>query len=162
MKRLIGLKQLLTHKLTMDNAAVFEQLAALEAQLFIHDAWAAATIHYWLKSEGNDGLLLVDEANTIVAYCLYNQLFEQAEIIRIGVHPNAQKQGLASRLLDSLVAHLVPMVESLLLEVRIDNTPAIQLYQKLGFTVIHTRKAYYRNQDGSRTDALIMQKLLAN
>lgn len=162
MKRLIGLKQLLTHKLTMDNAAVFEQLAALEAQLFIHDAWAAATIHYWLKSEGNDGLLLVDEANTIVAYCLYNQLFEQAEIIRIGVHPNAQKQGLASRLLDSLVAHLTPTADTLLLEVRTDNSPAIQLYQKLGFTVIHTRKAYYRNQDGSRTDALIMQKLLAN
>ena len=162
MKRLIGLKQLLTHKLTMDNAAVFEQLAALEAQLFIHDAWAAATIHYWLKSEGNDGLLLVDEANTIVAYCLYNQLFEQAEIIRIGVHPNAQKQGLASRLLDSLVAHLTPTADTLLLEVRTDNSPAIQLYQKLGFTVIHTRKAYYRNQDGSSTDALIMQKLLAN
>jgi ribosomal-protein-alanine N-acetyltransferase len=160
MEQLIGLKQLLAHELTMDNAAIFEQLAALEAQLFIHDAWAAATIHYWLKSEGNDGLLLVDEANTIVAYCLYNQLFEQAEIIRIGVHPNAQKQGLASRLLDSLVAHLTPTADTLLLEVRTDNSPAIQLYQKLGFTVIHTRKAYYRNQDGSSTDALIMQKPL--
>ncbi len=160
MEQLIGLKQLLAHELTMDNAAIFEQLAALEAQLFIHDAWAAATIHYWLKAEGNDGLLLVDEANTIVAYCLYNQLFEQAEIIRIGVHPNAQKQGLASRLLDSLVAHLTPTADTLLLEVRTDNSPAIQLYQKLGFTVIHTRKAYYRNQDGSSTDALIMQKPL--
>lgn len=139
---------------------LFETLANIEAQLFIHDAWAASTIHYWLNLHGNQGLVLLDEQNQVVAYCLYSALFEQAEIIRIGVRPQAHRQGLASQLLGEVYRHLGAAVERLLLEVRVDNPAAIALYQKQGFHSIHTRKGYYRNQDGTLTDALMMQKIL--
>ena len=44
---------------------------------------------------------------------------------------------------------------SLMLEVRTSNTPAISVYEKLGFIEVGRRKNYYRNP---KEDAIIMRK----
>ena len=49
-------------------------------------------------------------------------------------------------------------VESLLLEVRADNAPALALYERQGFVVIHKRKSYYQLPHRPAIDALIMQR----
>lgn len=98
--------------------------------------------------------------NKVVGYCLYQVVFEQAEILRIGTHPNYQRQGIASQLFDKLNRELMQrQVENLLLEVRADNIPAIALYEQQQFVVIHRRKGYYQLKDKAAIDALIMQRV---
>ena len=46
-------------------------------------------------------------------------------------------------------------IHALLLEVRVSNTPAITLYEKLGFSQVGRRKNYYHNP---KEDALILRK----
>ncbi|MBP8032561.1 MAG: ribosomal protein S18-alanine N-acetyltransferase, partial [Psychrobacter sp.] len=96
----------------------------------------------------------------IVGYCLYQVVFEQAEILRIGTHPDYQRQSIASQLFATLNNELINnKVESLLLEVRADNAPALALYEQQAFAVIHTRKNYYQLPHQPSVDALILQRV---
>ena len=97
--------------------------------------------------------------NKVIGYCLYQVIFEQAEILRIGTDPDYQRQGIASQLFATLNNELINnKVESLLLEVRADNASAIALYEQQAFAVIHTRKNYYQLPHKPAIDALIMQR----
>ena len=72
--------------------------------------------------------------------------------LRVGVDPEARRQGLARALLTEGLERLRRLdVQVCFLEVRVDNKPAIDLYESLGFSCTGHRKGYYR--DG--TDALI-------
>ncbi|MGM8900755.1 ribosomal protein S18-alanine N-acetyltransferase, partial [Psychrobacter sp. 1Y4] len=96
--------------------------------------------------------------SNVIGYCLYQMVFEQAEILRIGTHTDYQRQGIASQTIDKLHKVLQSnQVENLLLEVRADNHAAIALYEKQVFTIIHRRKGYYQSPNQSAVDALIMQ-----
>ena len=44
-----------------------------------------------------------------------------------------------------------------LLEVAVDNDVAINLYEKFGFKIIHTRKKYY-----GKKDAYVMERVIEN
>ena len=151
------------------NTAELEQavqaVADIEAIVQPQDAWSYQTLVELLKQESMDMLIVYDhekneqtEDSSIVGYCLYQVMFEQAEILRIGTHPDYQRQGIASQIIDNLHKVLQSnQVENLLLEVRADNHAAIALYEKQAFAVIHRRKGYYQSPNQSAVDALIMQ-----
>lgn len=144
-------KALLT---TKDN--VIKEVAAIEAQVQPLDAWDEQAITELLSQDINK-LLIATKEEKVVGYCLYQQLFEQGEIFRIATHPDYQRQGIAAQLLEELFAALTAQGgESLLLEVRADNVPAIALYERYGFAVIHRRKGYYQSVNQPPMDALIM------
>ncbi|WP_333954518.1 ribosomal protein S18-alanine N-acetyltransferase [Psychrobacter sp. S4(2024)] len=138
-----------------------EAVAAVEAMVQLQDPWTSQTIADLLEQDSISLMVVTDNsANELVGYCLYQLLFEQAEILRIGTHPDYQRQGIASRVFIRLDEALkANQVESLLLEVRADNTAAIALYEQQGFTVIHTRKSYYQAAHQPAVDALIMQRI---
>lgn len=79
----------------------------------------------------------------------------EAEILTLAVHPKARRQGLARRLISRAIDHLA--VEKMFLEVAEDNHAAVALYQACGFAESGRRVNYYKNADGSRSDALLMQ-----
>lgn len=148
--------------------AIYQQIADIETQVQPIDGWSVASIEQTLQTPSNH-VLVIMYGTQVACYCLYSQIFETAEILRIGTSPSWQRQGLASQLIDVLKKQLsTAKVEQLLLEVREDNTKAIKLYQKNGFNVIHRRKGYYKNDtqiknpqtDKSAVDALIMQCML--
>jgi [ribosomal protein S18]-alanine N-acetyltransferase len=81
----------------------------------------------------------------------------EAELLRIAVSTEAQRQGLARKLLEKSETFLRGEgIDTLHLEVRSSNQPARALYEAMGWTFQRTRKAYYR--DGE--DALIFRKQL--
>ena len=81
---------------------------------------------------------------------------EESDMMNIAVHPDHRRQGIAEGLVDRLIEKLKARgSQSLTLEVRASNTPAITLYEKLGFSRVGLRKNYYRNP---REDALILKK----
>ncbi len=81
----------------------------------------------------------------------------EAELLRVAVHPEARRQGLARQLMEASDAFLREAgIADLYLEVRTSNVPARTLYEALGWQMQRVRKAYYR--DGE--DAAIYWKRL--
>ncbi|MGM8885147.1 ribosomal protein S18-alanine N-acetyltransferase [Psychrobacter sp. 1U2] len=136
---------------------IIRAVADIEAIIQQQDAWSYQTVIELLAQDSID-LLVVYQSDKAVGYCLYQALFEQAEILRIGTHPDYQRQGIASKLISKLNQQLKELnAESLILEVRADNAPAIALYEQQGFETIHQRKGYYKIAHQPAIDALIMQ-----
>lgn len=154
---MLVIKILSTH--SADVEQMLQTVANIETMVQPQDAWSCQTIVELLTQDSID-LLVVHQSEKIIGYCLYQHLFEQAEILRIGTHPDYQRQGIASKLFAKLnIELMINKVENLLLEVRADNTPAIALYEQQGFAVIHQRKGYYQAAQQPTVDALIMQRV---
>ena len=144
---------------------IIQAVANIELLVQLHDAWTEQTLVEMLVQDSMHMLIVYkqeDKAdnNKVIGYCLYQVVFEQAEILRIGTHPDYQRQGIASQIFAQLNEELISnQVESLLLEVRADNARAIALYEQQAFAVIHKRKDYYQVPHQPAIDALIMQKI---
>ena len=150
---------------TLELEQKIQAVANIELLVQLHDAWTEQTLVEMLVQDSMHMLIVYkqeDKAdnNKVIGYCLYQVVFEQAEILRIGTHPDYQRQGIASQLFATLNNELINnKVESLLLEVRADNAPALALYEQQAFAVIHTRKNYYQLPHQPSVDALIMQRV---
>ena len=83
----------------------------------------------------------------VVGFIKYDVIYEKVELIYIFVCKDCRNKGIASKLLKSLIDK-VSDKENITLEVRVDNTIAIKLYQSFNFEIIATRKNYYDNCDG--------------
>ena len=100
---------------------------------------------------------LVDDSAKVRGYVLATVVLDEANIDRVAVRKIYRGQGLATSLIKSLELELLDRgVKPVLLEVRRSNTPAINLYTRLGYTKIAERKNYYENNE----DALIFNKNL--
>lgn len=142
-----------------EREQTLQDVANIEAIIQPQDAWGYQTIIELLEQDGID-LLVVYQSDKVVGYCLYQVIFEQSEILRIGTHPDYQRQGIASQVFVKLNTELMNnKLESLLLEVRADNVAAIALYEQQGMAVIHRRKGYYQIPHRPAVDALIMQRV---
>lgn len=149
----------LLNKKSSNAQKTIQAVATIETIVQLQEPWIEQTLSDLLEQDSID-LMVVTSTDTgeVVGYCLYQTVFEQAEILRIGTHPKHQRQGIASHLFIELNKELQDnKVESLLLEVRADNAPAIALYECQGFSVIHRRSGYYSQPNQPAIDALIMQ-----
>ena len=156
------IKKLATN--TSERQQALQAVANIETLVQPHDAWTEQTLAEMLAQDSTHIMIVYKpegkaDNNKVIGYCLYQVIFEQAEILRIGTHPDYQRQGIASQLFATLNNELINnKVESLLLEVRADNAPALALYERQAFAVIHTRKNYYQLPHRPAIDALIMQR----
>jgi ribosomal-protein-alanine N-acetyltransferase len=81
-----------------------------------------------------------------------------AHLTTIGVAPEHRRRGLAQRLLTHLeTAASARGLGTMVLEVRVSNFKALQLYKKLGYAVVQRISGYYR--DGE--DCFLMMKPLS-
>ena len=71
-------------------------------------------------------------------------IVEEAHLTLLGIDPHYRRQGLGELLLCQLLEKAREWsLERATLEVRVSNTSAIALYEKLGFAVAGRRKDYY-------------------
>lgn len=146
-----------------DRITIIQAVADIEAIVQAQEPWTYQTVSDLLEQDSVKLLIVANAVGDIVGYCLYQVVFEQAEILRIGTNPQYQRQGIASQLFVALNKELRNhKAESLILEVRADNAPAIALYEQQGFTLIHRRKGYYQQPHQAAVDALIMQLIYIN
>src|SRR3954447_7116055 len=131
--------------------ADLDRIVQLEEMAF-HDPWPREMLAYELAHP--HALLLVASrtGGPPDAYAAFRHAVGEAELLRIGVNPEARRQGLARVLILEGLERLRRLdVQVCFLEVRVDNQSAIDLYERLGFSCTGHRKGYYR--DG--VDALI-------
>jgi ribosomal-protein-alanine N-acetyltransferase len=88
------------------------------------------------------------------AFALMALIPPEAELSKLAVHPDYQRRGLASTLLERVFRHAQARgCRHCYLEVRSRNSNAIAFYIKHGFSVCGVRKRYYRDP---ADDALLM------
>ena len=84
-------------------------------------------------------------------------LTRKGHVVSIAVLPEHRSKGIGTSLLiEAMNAMLEYGVKECFLEVRVSNTEAINLYNKLGFNIVKTMRGYYA--DGE--DAYVMAKKL--
>jgi len=128
-----------------------KHIVEIEAASF-KDPWPRIAFESELWNSDSMFLKAVIKDN-IIAYMILRKLVDEFHIMNIAVAPEHRKKGIAQKLLTYALENLKGG-KLLLLEVRNSNKAAIALYQKNGFTVLHTRKRYY--SDGE--DAIVMTK----
>lgn len=108
----------------------------------------------------NNIYLVAVQNESIVGYCGLWVSYEMADLCNMAVDPKERQKGIAEQLLrEGLQLCRERKVETVLLEVRESNTPAIGLYKKIGFQRIGLRKKYYKEP---MEDAILMQLILGN
>jgi len=139
--------------------ADLDTVAALEADNLGADAWSPG-----LVAEGITGGLptvryLVAERDGLVAgHAVASIVDDIAELQRIAVAAAYRRHGLATALLDAVVAAArTEGADRVLLEVREDNAGALAFYAARGFVEIDRRRRYYR--DGAT--AVVLCRTLA-
>ena len=151
------------------TAADVPRLVALERLLFGRSAWSELMVREELEAPGRwyvgvdgDDLVRGNAGLVPTSRCVgYAGLWfdgDVSQVMTIGVAPSAQRRGVGARLLTALLDRSRELgAQAVLLEVRVDNAPAIALYERSGFTVIARRKRYYQPED---VDAWSMRLLL--
>ncbi len=100
--------------------------------------------------------LLENEDQEVLGYYVAMTGVDEMHLLNITVAPAWQGQGLGRRLMADLQAQARALrVASLWLEVRASNQRAKALYERLGYTAVGLRKAYYPAV-GRREDAVVM------
>lgn len=130
-----------------------DRLVELERELFGASAWSTAMVREELSAPGRwyvgvDAAAPGVPAPRLVAYAGLWFDGDVAQVMTIGVARTAQRRGLGAALLSALVARSRELgAEAVLLEVRVDNHPAVTLYERFGFEVLTRRKRYYQPED---------------
>lgn len=138
-------------KMTSAHVAAIAELE----KLCFSDPWSENSISSELTSRLSYWLVAL-EGEQVVGYIGSQSVLGQSDMMNVAVHPEHRRKGIAEALILALSQALqTGGNQSLTLEVRASNAPAIALYEKLGFASVGRRPGYYRHP---KEDALIMRK----
>lgn len=99
--------------------------------------------------------IIAKEKNEVVGFAGISVIFDEATLNNIVVKKSYRGRGIGGELLETLIELCSDLnLKSFTLEVNVENTPALKLYEKFGFENLGIRKKYYNNS----TDAYIMTK----
>lgn len=138
-------------RMTMEDSAA---VAEMEHQLFA-DAWSEKSVIGTLE-QPDSICLLAEKAGRAVGYLLSYKVADEAEVARIAVVKELQRQGVARALLTELDAVCREGgIRRILLDVRCGNDAARALYESAGFREDGIRQHFYSDPD---EDAILMSR----
>jgi [ribosomal protein S18]-alanine N-acetyltransferase len=134
-------------------------LVSMERVLFADSPWTTGQFKEEFKGVPNSRYFIVatNEQDQIVGYAAVLVVAPgvEADVLTVAVLPEYARQGIATHFMAELEKWSQSKEASaMMLEVGVENTGAIALYEKLGYQSISTRKNYY----GHGLDALVMRK----
>ena len=133
-----------------------------EGEGFVGAPWSARSLAEVLALPGAFGLL-ASEGDQPVGFLLGQSLFEEAEVLSLGVLAGRRRAGHGRRLLTAATAEAARRgARRLQLEVAEDNRIARTFYEALGFVLAGRRRNYYLTPDGRTLDALLFARPLAS
>ncbi|HCN57905.1 MAG TPA: ribosomal-protein-alanine N-acetyltransferase [Exiguobacterium sp.] len=91
---------------------------------------------------------LVAETEEIIGFAGLWHIADEGHITNVAVKQKARGMGIGEALLVALIEQARQLgLRAMTLEVRVSNTPARTLYEKLGFLYAGTRKRYYQDNN---------------
>ena len=123
-------------------------LDVLERTLFGAAAWSPASLADEVVGPGRWYVGAQYGNGPLVGYAgLWFDGYD-AQVMTIGTAVGHQGRGIGRVLLDALVARAREVgAPSVFLEVRVDNEPALRLYQRAGFEKLGLRRGYYQPEN---------------
>lgn len=126
----------------------------IETLVYSHP-WSLKNFEDCLRGRSYRAKVLELNHRFLVGYGLLSVGAGEAHVLNLCVHPHYHRCGYGKRILN----HLIMMAkregtEAIILEVRVSNLSAIELYRQLGFSEVGIRKNYYPKENG-REDGLI-------
>lgn len=106
-----------------------------------------------------EGSLVATQKGKIVGFIMgVISGLRQARILMLAVKGECRHAGIASTLIRSFMSScIVRSIDSIILEVRISNAEAINLYGKFGFRIVENLRSYYRDGEGGYRMHLVLQ-----
>ncbi|QBO36575.1 ribosomal-protein-alanine N-acetyltransferase [Periweissella cryptocerci] len=140
-----------TYREPLDGDELFE----LARMSYGVSPWSKQTfIHDLANQHASYQVILVNDIPA--GFVAGTLIIDELSISNVAIIPAFQKQGLATKMMRAWLQKF-PTDTHIFLEVRESNVSARRLYEKLGFTLMSTRKEYYR---APIEDALIMEMML--
>jgi [ribosomal protein S18]-alanine N-acetyltransferase len=133
---------------------LIDAIVGLESESFTNP-WSRDTLVWELQNSDVTRVhVLRDETDAIVAFSVCWIIFDELHINTLAVAPEFRRRGFATALLQAVMAEAEREgAVKATLEVRASNTPALALYERLGFRISARRPGYYTNP---QEDALIL------
>ena len=137
------------------NAFDLPVFVSLDKELFPYSPWSASQYREEFSSPTRYFVVAVDEAESIIGYAgVFAPGQAEADILTVGVVPNHRGKGIATALMALLTDWAKAQGSTaMMLEVKVDNSEAIGLYQSLGYSKLNIRKDYF----GAGLDAQVMR-----
>ena len=102
------------------------------------------------------GAVDTERGEILIGYLIISRYSDAWHVMNVAVHEDYRGQGIATKLLNRLFELTAgDDRRGYTLEVRVSNSGAIRLYERLGFVPRGIRRGYYTD---NREDALIMWK----
>lgn len=141
------------------------QVVAIDQQSF-NPPWTARSYDYEIRESQYSHMIVLEQvdgsarsslwqrwfgtrptsAQRILAYGGLWNIADEAHISTIASHPAYRGRGLGELVLASMVAKAIHnQAAYVVLEVRVSNTAAQNLYHKYDFKIVDTKKGYYHN-----------------
>ena len=140
---------MLIRRMTMED---IPSVVEIENQCFSLP-WSEKSFEDSLSRE--DTLFLVAEEECVTGYMGLYLSFDEASVTNVAVSPVFRKKGYGEALVEKAKELAKEAgAESIFLEVRQSNVPALSLYKKLGFEELGIRKNFYEHPV---EDAIIMK-----
>ena len=132
------------------------QILEIEKQSSLHP-WSLKTFEDEFGNANSLNFVLCGENGVLISFIVCWHYGQELEIQNIATHPAFRRKGYAKILLEhTLKTACRRGAQKAILEVRVSNLHAIELYRQFGFEVRFLRKKYYSDQE----NALQMDTLL--
>ncbi|WP_332651746.1 ribosomal protein S18-alanine N-acetyltransferase [Lysinibacillus sp. 54212] len=116
--------------------------------------WTLDSFHYEMRENQFAHYIVAEDESGIIGFCGMWLVIDAAQITNVAVVENVRGQGIGETLMrEAMRIAREANMDVMSLEVRVSNTPAKTLYQKLGFQDGGIRKGYYTDNG---EDALVM------
>ncbi len=116
--------------------------------LSFSNPWSDATFRGEIQNKGISFPMIIvrPEDGRVAGYIIYWQIRDEVQINNVAVHPDFRGKGIGEAAMRLVLKEVREKDATFAtLEVRVSNTAATRLYEKLGFKVLGTRKGYYTN-----------------
>ncbi|MDC9728274.1 MAG: ribosomal protein S18-alanine N-acetyltransferase [Methyloprofundus sp.] len=125
--------------------------------------WSEGLFHDCLKAGHYGNWVCEDTEDKMIAFCITSIAVGEVNILNLCIAADERKQGLGKKFMQHIIEKAKEKkAESVFLEVRPSNTGAIALYESLEFNEIGVREGYYKCEDGTREDAIMMAYTIMN
>jgi [ribosomal protein S18]-alanine N-acetyltransferase len=137
------------------NAFDLPVFVSLDKDLFPYSPWSASQYKEEFSSPTRHFVVAIDIEQNIIGYAgVFAPGGVEADVLTVGVVPAHRGKGIAKALMTMITDWAKEQGSiALMLEVKVDNREAIDLYESLGYSKLNIRKDYF----GAGLDALVMR-----
>ena len=148
---IVNVSQIFITKMTSED---IEQVIQIEAEAYGEHHWSKSAFYDEMQNNLAKYYVAKTHDGEIVGYAGTWHIIDEGHITTIAVKKSHLRKHIGEAIIVKIIEDCYKEgIKYLTLEVRVSNTPAINLYTKYGFNSLGTRKGYYQDNN---EDALIM------